>query len=577
MAAGSDQSQLAQRARNSSWRSVLVPLLTAIALIASVAILWLLYEKTASSNSQAQHLFESNLRLLRQTDAEWNLAVLRAKIGLNNNFDDLVELQQRFTKAQLDLTRTPVASDPDIQAALQQMATAFAEKSELVEQFKSRSAAVRNALRYIPTAAQEAIAAFSSDPEMALRISEAETQVLKFASMNDEGQRAVVVTAIDQMVAGAPRRPPSREAMDSRANFAHHASTFLAHRSREDRLVSDIVQTPILARIDHVSAAYEAVADQRLRTTERWRSALFAYSGAMLLCLGLIGSRLRKSYRIINRVNAELVSVNQDLEVRVAERTASLEASQEQLREALGQKDAMLTQERELGELKTRFVSMASHEFRTPLATIQTSTDLLLHYAERLTTQEKADSLNDIQRAVNRMKSVMENILMLGKLDAHTHKFQPVPTDLNCLFKQLVAETGSADAHAHAIELVSPEDSLGDLPLMDEALMRQIVGNLLTNACKYSPAGTKVRLVWRRVEGKVLLVEVIDEGIGIPGSDLPRLFETFHRASNTGTVQGTGLGLAIVKRAVDSLNGDIAVTSTVGAGTCFSVRLPWLV
>ena len=107
--------------------------------------------------------------------------------------------------------------------------------------------------------------------------------------------------------------------------------------------------------------------------------------------------------------------------------------------------------------------------------------------------------------------------------------------------------------------------------------MRQIVGNLLTNACKYSPAGTKVRLVWRRVEGKVLLVEVIDEGIGIPGSDLPRLFETFHRASNTGTVQGTGLGLAIVKRAVDSLNGDIAVTSTVGAGTCFSVRLPWLV
>ena len=237
----------------------------------------------------------------------------------------------------------------------------------------------------------------------------------------------------------------------------------------------------------------------------------------------------------------------------------------------------MLTQERELGELKTRFVSMASHEFRTPLATIQTSTDLLLHYAERLTTQEKADSLNDIQRAVNRMKSVMENILMLGKLDAHTHKFQPVPTDLNCLFKQLVAETGSADAHAHAIELVSPEESLGDLPLMDEALMRQIVGNLLTNACKYSPAGTKVRLVWRRVEGKVLLVEVIDEGIGIPGSDLPRLFETFHRASNTGTVQGTGLGLAIVKRAVDSLNGDIAVTSTVGAGTCFSVRLPWLV
>lgn len=553
-----------------------MPLLAATALVASAAILWLLYEKTESSNSLTQRRFENNLRLLRQTDAEWSLAVLRLKIGLVGNFDELVTLHNSLISTQQEMTRSAVDDDPGIQVAMQKMAKVFGEKSELVEQFKSHHAVVRNALRYMPIAAQDASVALSAERDIKLRIFETESQALLYATMTDEAQRAVVVTAMDQMLATVPKRPPDSEAMNALINFAHHVSTFLAQRSLEDRLIEAIVQTPILAGIDQIETAYDAMAERRLKTTERWRMALFFYSGAMLLFLGLIGQRLRKSYRIINEVNAELIQVNQDLELRVAERTASLEESQTQLRDALVHKEAMLTHERELGELKTRFVSMASHEFRTPLATIQTSTDLLVHYTDRLTAQEKADSLSDIQRAVDRMKSVMENILMLGKLDAQTLQFRPAPTDLHQLFKQMVAEVASADAHAHRIELIPPTECDEARPLMDETLVRQIFGNLLTNACKYSPSGATVRLAWQCVDSKILLVEVTDQGIGIPEADLPRLFETFHRASNTGTIQGTGLGLSIVKRAVDSLNGHIAVNSQVGKGSCFSVRLPWL-
>ena len=242
-----------------------------------------------------------------------------------------------------------------------------------------------------------------------------------------------------------------------------------------------------------------------------------------------------------------------------------------------------LARERELGALKTGFVSMASHEFRTPLTTIQTSTDLLLHYADRLTEEDRVASLHDIQNAVNRMKMVMENMLMLGKLERSGHKPQPVTTAVHAFLRQIASEVASADGQQHVIELLPPAETWASQPLLDETLMRQILGNLLGNACKYSPKGSTVRVSWcRHAPGTrsgeirpMLGFDVVDQGMGIPSEDIPRLFETFHRASNAGTIQGTGLGLAIVKRALDTLEGSIQVSSELGVGTRFSVRLPW--
>jgi signal transduction histidine kinase len=268
----------------------------------------------------------------------------------------------------------------------------------------------------------------------------------------------------------------------------------------------------------------------------------------------------------------------QDLRLVVARDISEQHELRERLAEALHQTESMLEKERELGALKTRFVSMASHEFRTPLSTIQTSVELLAHYADRLTPEERRESTTAIQQSVDRMRSLMENFLTLGRMGVSFAGCNLQACDLGAVLRQVAAQVRSADGLRHAMVVVQAEASTASpLQLMlDLDFLGQIVGNLLTNACKYSAAHTTVTLRWGKAEDSLLL-EVIDEGMGIPEADVPRLFETFHRASNVAGIQGSGLGLAIVKRAVDAHGGSLDVKSELGVGSCFTVRLPWQV
>lgn len=238
-----------------------------------------------------------------------------------------------------------------------------------------------------------------------------------------------------------------------------------------------------------------------------------------------------------------------------------------------------LVRERELGELKTRFVSMASHEFRTPLATILSSAELIEHYGEKITHRERQDIMADLVVAVKRMQGMLEDMLTVGQADAGKLRLNLRPLDIAALCRKLVTEVHTSDAGQHAIEFEAPvgHDAFSQLVMLDERLVRHICTNLLTNACKYSAPGSVVVLTLDRrqgQEGDELVLQVGDEGIGIPASDLPRLFESFHRGSNVGNRQGSGLGLAIVKHAVDLHHGKIEVASTPGAGTRFTVSLP---
>jgi PAS domain S-box-containing protein len=238
-----------------------------------------------------------------------------------------------------------------------------------------------------------------------------------------------------------------------------------------------------------------------------------------------------------------------------------------------------LVHERELGELKTRFVSMASHEFRTPLATILSSAELIEHYGEKITHRERQDIMADLVVAVKRMQGMLEDMLTVGQADAGKLRLNLRPLDIAALCRKLVTEVHTSDAGQHAIEFEAPvgHDAFSQLVMLDERLVRHICTNLLTNACKYSAPGSVVVLTLDRrqaEDGNQLILRVSDEGIGIPDSDLPRLFESFHRGSNVGNRQGSGLGLAIVKHAVDLHHGKIEVASTAGAGTRFTVSLP---
>lgn len=237
-----------------------------------------------------------------------------------------------------------------------------------------------------------------------------------------------------------------------------------------------------------------------------------------------------------------------------------------------------LAKQQELNVLKSRFVSMTSHEFRTPLATVLSSAELLRHYRDRLTPERRDELLDTIQISVQRMTDMLDNILLIGRVEAERVEFVPQPLDVARFCRHLVQEVSQASQARGDVVLASVEMDIDlaqpCLPL-DEKLLREILGNLLSNAFKYSPDGGVIRFAARQQDAKVVF-DVQDQGIGIPPEDLPQLFDAFHRAQNVGAIPGTGLGLCIVRKSVELHHGEISVTSQPGAGTHFRVQLPLL-
>lgn len=230
---------------------------------------------------------------------------------------------------------------------------------------------------------------------------------------------------------------------------------------------------------------------------------------------------------------------------------------------------AALIRERELNDLRSRFVSMTSHEFRTPLAAILSSAELLRDYSDRMPASEKLEVLGRIGTGVQRMAHMLDRVLLIGQADARMLEFHPEPIKLQTLCHAIVDEARGLHPEMHCVILTdfSPHVETG---LFDAKLLRHILENLLANAIKYSPHGGKVIFSISK-KGERTLFEIEDHGIGIPAEEMPHLFESFHRASNVGDIQGTGLGLAIVKKSVELHGGTIEVRSVLGVGTCFTI------
>jgi PAS domain S-box-containing protein len=230
-----------------------------------------------------------------------------------------------------------------------------------------------------------------------------------------------------------------------------------------------------------------------------------------------------------------------------------------------------LQREKELNEMKTRFVSTVSHEFRTPLATILSSAELLRLYPDKLDDSEKLNLLHGVEDATKRMRNLLDEVLTLGRAESGKLQLRPTRIALPEFCRKIVSDFHIGEGKQHELVL----DDRFDLETaeLDENLLRHILNNLLSNAIKYSAPGSTVKLSLERADGTVRLT-VQDSGIGIPEEDQPRLFESFHRASNVENRQGTGLGLSIVKKAVELHGGEISFESAVGAGTRFSITLP---
>ncbi|MBL8134552.1 MAG: PAS domain S-box protein [Anaerolineae bacterium] len=252
----------------------------------------------------------------------------------------------------------------------------------------------------------------------------------------------------------------------------------------------------------------------------------------------------------------KMVGVNWDI--------TDLKRSEETLRQAL-------RKEKELGELKSRFVSMASHEFRTPLATILAAAETLAAYRSRMSEDQIEARLLKIRQQVIYMKDVMEDVLHLARIQAGRVEFRPALHNLDVLCREIIEEFDSSIQHLGRIHYTCDAPSVN--ASVDARLMRQVITNLISNALKYSPLEKPV-LVRLSDDGEERVLSVKDEGIGIPNEDLAHLFEPFHRASNVGAISGTGLGMSITRQAVEMHGGVIMVESEEGKGTTFTVILP---
>lgn len=259
-----------------------------------------------------------------------------------------------------------------------------------------------------------------------------------------------------------------------------------------------------------------------------------------------------------------------------------LKQAEEDIRKAL-------EKEKEASELRSSFVSLVSHEFRTPLTIIQTSAELLEHYNHMWSEEKKQKHFTRIQTSVSRMTHLLEDVLTIGKAEAGKLKFEPSSLDLVAFCQDLVENLRMSAVSGHALAFgepgrvaAKPQDRAINFTVrgnctdaqMDEKLLGHILTNLLSNAMKYSPKGGTIRFDLI-CDSDSAVFQIQDTGIGIPPQDLEKLFESFRRASNVGTIAGTGLGLAIVKKCVDLHQGKIAVESQLGVGTTFTVTLPW--
>lgn len=233
-----------------------------------------------------------------------------------------------------------------------------------------------------------------------------------------------------------------------------------------------------------------------------------------------------------------------------------------------------LDKERQLVELKSRFASMASHEFRTPLALIRSSADLLRMYYERMSPERREISFDTLIGQVQQLTMLIDDLLLISRADTLGSEYNPRPTDIVRLCQSITDEIQML-AHTHTIRFTGP----AMLPPVqaDPDLLRRALSNLLVNAVKYSPDAHQVNFSLAHEVNSShasLIIRVQDFGIGIPRESLRNLFSTFFRAPNARDIPGTGLGLAIVKRAIDAHHGTVTAHSQENVGTTFIIRLP---
>jgi PAS domain S-box-containing protein len=275
---------------------------------------------------------------------------------------------------------------------------------------------------------------------------------------------------------------------------------------------------------------------------------------------------------ITHRKAAEdkMKNYSKELELQVKNRTLILEEAVEELEKTKKNLDDALAKERELSELKSRFVSMASHEFRTPLATIQSSLSLVKKYGEMNDAEKQDKHISKIKSSINNLTDILNDFLSVSKLEEGKVENFPGRINLKEFISDIISEMQPLAKTGQKIEYSHSGSENVDL---DQKLLRHILFNLTSNAIKFSVENQQIEITSETAPNLVVL-RIKDSGIGISKDDQEHLFERFFRGFNASYIQGTGLGLNIVAKYVELMKGTITVNSIENEGTTFTLTFP---
>ncbi len=270
------------------------------------------------------------------------------------------------------------------------------------------------------------------------------------------------------------------------------------------------------------------------------------------------------------QAEVQLKDYSAELEKQVKNRTLILEEAIEELEKTKKELNKALDKEKDLSELKSRFVSMASHEFRTPLTTMMSSVSLITKYGEQNDKENQSKHVGKIKSSIKNMTDILNDFLSVSKLEEGKIENLPEEIDLKLFIEEIIIEM---QCIAKKDQMIIQKHSGNEFASLDKKLLKNILFNLISNAVKFSPEGSLIEVA-AQVLNSAVKISVKDSGIGVSKEDQKHLFERFFRGHNATHIQGTGLGLNIVAKYIELMNGSSNIESEEQKGTIFTIIIP---